>query len=97
MGDNNSDEDEGHKVKVFSGSKPDQYEDWQKGIARWCRRRHGAKLGDMFWYNSLPVLDTTIANAIDNAAFDVHVKFVHKTISNREYRRSERLYMDPAF
>jgi hypothetical protein len=96
MGDS-SEEDSSKSVKTFTGLKPEEYEPWQKRIGRWCRKRHGAKLGDMYWEGTLPVLDTTFAESMNNNEFKDHVLLVFKSINGRDFRRAKHLWGEPEF
>ena len=96
MGDS-SEEDSSKSVKTFTGLKPEEYEPWQKRIGRWCRKRHGAKLGDMYWEGVLPILDTTYSEAVDDVGFHEHCRMVYKSINARDYRRAKALYEDNGF
>jgi hypothetical protein len=50
-GDNDKSDDE--KCHKWDGDN-EKTEDFIKKIGRWCRKKHGATLGNMFWGNSLP-------------------------------------------
>jgi hypothetical protein len=90
-------EEETKSKKIFSGEIPEEYDIWQKDIARWCRKRHGAALGDMYWENVLPILDTTYPNAMTLVEFNVYAKLVHKSINARDFRRATFLWTHAEF
>jgi hypothetical protein len=92
MGDSSDDEAKRKSSRTFTGFKPEEFEPWQKSIGRWCRSRHGAKLGDMYWEGTLPILDTTYPESISDELFEQYVDMVFKSINARDFRRAKSLW-----
>lgn len=80
---------EDDKVGKYDGEKG-KFEKWSKRMARWCRSRHGQKLGDMFWKGTLPALEG--ADAIDGTAFNEHANMVWKSINQRSSKEARDLW-----
>ena len=56
MGKNDAGEEDDKTIKKWNGSTND-LGDFDKKIARWYRKQHGATLGNQLWEKSLPDIE----------------------------------------
>ena len=56
MGKNDAGDEDDKTVKKWNGSTKD-LDDFDKKIARWCRKQYGTTLGNQLWEKSMPDLE----------------------------------------
>ena len=62
-------------------------EDFDKKIARWCRRKWGTTIGNMIWEDNLPELET-----LHGEAWDDHASEVWSSIEETDTTRAKMLW-----
>ena len=62
-------------------------EDFDKKIARWCRRKWGTTIGNMIWENELPKLED-----LHGEAWDDHASEIWNCIEDSDTTRAKMLW-----
>ena len=62
--------DDEKSSKKWSGTVGDMT-DWEKSIARWCRKKWGTTIGNLIWEDDLPILDDLAQNEFDSHLNDI--------------------------
>ena len=88
--DGDSSDNESKGRKTFDGEPGSDYTQFEKKIARWCRKKYGSEIGDMFWRNELPALAGT--DAIGGAEFNAHCEAVWDCINDTHPTKAKFLY-----
>ena len=90
--DGDSSDNESKSRKTFDGEPGSDFTGFEKKIARWCRKKFGTDIGDMFWRDELPVLSLAEPEAIDAAEFEEHCEVVWDSINDSNPSKAKYLY-----
>ena len=82
-GDSSDDE---KTSKKWSGTVGDMT-DWEKSIARWCRKKWGTTIGNLIWEDDLPVLDD-----LTKYEYDSHLNDIWDCINDSNSTQAKELW-----
>ena len=86
VGSKDSEEDNEKSVKKWNGSTI-ELDDFDKKIARWCRKQYGTIIGDYLWENSMPDLD-----GMRGSTWNEHCEVVWDAINDKDSHLAKGLW-----